>query len=108
MEEAHQRIRELRTEREPWQRSDATLAHYADARGVATEDGAAIFRVAGATQLVQIAGEARELLAAVRSYGNVVMLNVPAGDPVGDAMREVGGSVSVRQREMVLDLTSRG
>ena len=37
VEEAHAHIRELRTEREPWQRSDATLAHYGDARGV--DDG---------------------------------------------------------------------
>ena len=108
VEQAHARIRELRTEREPWQRSDATLAHYDDARGLATDGGAAIFRLAGAAQLVQIAGEARELLPAVRSYGNVVILNVPADDAVGDAMRELGGSVSVRQREMVLDLTGRG
>ena len=36
------------------------------------------------------------------------MLNVPADDAIGDAMRELGGSVSVRQREMVLDLTGRG
>ncbi|HEX7310019.1 MAG TPA: GNAT family N-acetyltransferase [Gaiellaceae bacterium] len=108
VEQAHARIRELRTGREPWQRSDATLDHYDDARGVATDDGAAIFRVAGAAQVVQIAGEPRELLRAVRSNGNVVMLNLPAGDPVGDAMRELGGSITVRQREMVLDLTGRG
>lgn len=108
MEQAHARIRELRTEREPWQRSDATLAHYADARGIATDGGAAIFRLAGAAQIVQIAGKPRELLQSVRSYGNVVMLNLPASDPVGDAMRELGGSVSVRQREMVLDLANRG
>jgi GNAT superfamily N-acetyltransferase len=108
VEQAHARIRELRTEREPWQRSDATLAHYGDARGVEADEGAAIFRVAGAAQVVQIAGEPRELLRAVRSYGNVVMLNVPEGDPVGDAMRELGGSVTVRQREMVLDVAGRG
>jgi hypothetical protein len=36
------------------------------------------------------------------------MLNVPEGDPVGDAMRELGGSVTVRQREMVLDVAGRG
>jgi GNAT superfamily N-acetyltransferase len=108
VEQAHARIRELRTEREPWQRSDATLAHYADARGVETDEGAAIFRVAGTAQVVQIAGEPRELLRAIRSYGNVVMLNVPEGDPVGDTMRELGGSVTVRQREMVLDLAGRG
>ena len=108
VEQAHARIRELRTERDPWQRSDATLAHYADARGIETNAGAAIFRVAGAAQIVQLAGEAGELLKSIRSHGNVVMLNVPAGDPVGDAMRELGGSASVRQREMVLNLAARG
>ena len=108
VEQAHARIRDLRTKREPWQRSDATLAHYGDARGVETDEGAAIFRVAGAAQVVQIAGEPRELLQAVRSHGNVVMLNLPAGDPVGDAMRELGGSVTVRQREMILRLANQG
>jgi len=108
VEQAHARIRELRTAREPWQRSDATLAHYADARGIETDEGAAIFRVAGAAQVVQIAGEPRDVLRAVRSYGNVVILNLPAGDPVGDAVRELGGAVTVRQREMVLDLAGRG
>jgi GNAT superfamily N-acetyltransferase len=108
LEQTHARIRELRTEREPWQRSDATLTHYGDARGVETDEGAAIFRVAGAAQVVQIAGEPRELLQAVRSHGNVVMLNLPAGDPVSDAMRELGGSVTVRQREMVLRLANQG
>jgi hypothetical protein len=48
------------------------------------------------------------LLRAVRSHGNVVMLNLPAGDPVGDAMDELGGSVTVRQREMVLRLANQG
>jgi hypothetical protein len=57
---------------------------------------------------MQIAGEPRELLRAVRSHGNVVMLNLPAGDPVGDAMDELGGSVTVRQREMVLRLANQG
>jgi GNAT superfamily N-acetyltransferase len=111
VEQAHARIRELRTEREPWQRSDATLAHYADARGIETDEGAAILRinrVTGAAQVVQIGGEPRELLQAARSYGNVVILNLPAGDPVGEAVRELGGAVTVRQREMVLDLASRG
>lgn len=108
VEQAHARIRELRTEREPWQRSDATLAHYGDARGLEADGGAAIFRVAGAAQIVQIAGEAHELLKTVRSHGNLVILNVPAEDSTGGAMRELGGSVSLRQREMVLDLTGRG
>jgi GNAT superfamily N-acetyltransferase len=108
VEHAHARIRELRTEREPWQRSDATLAHHSDARGIETDEGAAIFRVTATAQVVQLAGEAKELLRTVRSHGNVVMLNVPTGDAIGDAMGELGGSVTVRQREMVLDLAGRG
>jgi GNAT superfamily N-acetyltransferase len=108
VEQAHARIRELRTEREPWQRSDATLAHHSDARGIQTDEGAAIFRVTATAQVVQLAGEAKELLQTVRSHGHVVILNLPAGDPVGDAMRELGGSVTVRQREMVLDLANQG
>jgi hypothetical protein len=32
------------------------------------------------------------------------MLNVPADDPAAEAFRDLGGSVAVRQREMVLVL----
>ena len=35
---------------------------YDDARGLETDDGAAVFRVTGPAQLMQIAGDARELL----------------------------------------------
>ena len=42
--EAHEKVRERRTEREPWQRADASLAHYDDARGVVTDRGAAVYR----------------------------------------------------------------
>src|SRR3954453_12282778 len=38
--EANARIRALRTAREPWQRSDATLAHYDDALGLEAGAGA--------------------------------------------------------------------
>jgi hypothetical protein len=104
VERAHARLRELRTTREPWQRADATLANFTDARGIETDQGAAVFRVAGAVQLVQVAGAARELVQTVRSHGDTILLNLPTDDPVADALRELGGGVMIRQREMVLEL----
>src|SRR5579884_812793 len=40
--DAHARVRQLRASREPWQRADGTLAHYEDARGLVTAEGAAV------------------------------------------------------------------
>jgi GNAT superfamily N-acetyltransferase len=108
VEQAHERIRRLRTTREPWQRSDATLAHLTDTRGLETTRGAAVFRVGAAVQLVQIAGEARSLLQTVRSHGNVILINLPTDDPIAESLRALGASITVRQREMVLELPNRG
>src|SRR5262245_2842413 len=103
--EAHARVRELRTVREPWQRADGTVANYANARGVATEGGAAVYRVGGAVQLVQIAGEGlHELVRAIRAHGSVSVLNLPEDDPVAEVLRDLGASVALRQREMALTL----
>jgi hypothetical protein len=103
--QAHARIRALRTEREPWQRADGTLAHYDDALGLETANSAAVFRPAGSMQLVQIAEEdATELLRTIRARGTVYALNVPAGDEAAEALRELGAAVAVRQREMLLKL----
>ncbi len=103
-EQAHARVRELRTTREPWQRADATLAHFTDALGIESDTGAAVFRVTGTVQLVQIAGAARELLQTVQSHGDTIVLNLPTDDPAADTVRELGGAVMIRQREMVLEL----
>jgi GNAT superfamily N-acetyltransferase len=106
---AHERIRRLRTAREPWQRADETLAHYDDALGLETSGGAAVFRAAGGVQLVQIAGgDAAELLRTMRSRGEVSALNVPVGDPAEDALRELGAVAALRQHELVLDLQTPG
>ena len=103
--EAHARIRELRSGREPWQRADGTLAHYSDASGLVTDAGAAVYRRPGdAVQLVQIAGEAEPLLRALRAFGPVSVLNLPQDDPAAPVLRELGGSVVVRQHEMLLEL----
>ena len=102
--EAHARIRELRSWREPWQRADETLAHYVDARGLAHDDAAAVFRPGATVQLVQLAGPAEPLLRALRRLGPVSMLNLPAHDAAAAVLRRLGGIVAVRQHEMLLEL----
>jgi GNAT superfamily N-acetyltransferase len=104
-EEAHARIEELRADREPWQRTDGTLAHYADARGLVTADGAAVYRQLGENvQLFQIAGDSEPLLRALRTLGRVSLLNLPEDDPATPVLDSLGGAVVVRQHEMLLEL----
>ena len=102
VEQAHSRIRSLRGTREPWQRADATLAHYADARGLETDAGAAIFRVAGCRADRPDRRRRNGAVADRPVLGDVIILNLPAEDPAAAALRELGGSVTVRQREMAL------
>jgi ribosomal protein S18 acetylase RimI-like enzyme len=103
--EAHAQIRELRTGREPWQRADGTLAHYADAHGLTADGGAAVYRrPTEHVQLLQIAGDAAPLLRALRALGPVSMLNVPLDDAVAPALRQLGAAVTIRQHEMLLEL----
>jgi GNAT superfamily N-acetyltransferase len=102
--EAHARIRELRTEREPWQRADETVENYGDARGLETDQGAVVFRGGTAVQLLQLAGDAEALLSALRRLGTVSVLNLPTDDPTAAALRSLGATVVVRQHEMLLDL----
>jgi ribosomal protein S18 acetylase RimI-like enzyme len=104
-EEAHARVRQLRTGREPWQRADGTLAHYSDAHGLVVTGGAAVYRRPGENvQLVQLAGEAGSLLRALRTLGPVSVLNLPEDDPTASVLRELGATVVVRQHEMLLEL----
>ena len=102
--EAHTRIRELGDERAPWQRADETIANYGDARGLATDDGAALFRAGGAVQLLQVAGEAEPTLGFLRGLGAVSVLNLPQDDPAASALLALGATVVVRQHEMLLEL----
>jgi ribosomal protein S18 acetylase RimI-like enzyme len=107
--DAHSRTRALRQGREPWQRADETLAHFDDMRGLETEAGAALFRVTGVVQLLQIAGgDSEELLRALRGEGTVSVLNLPVDDPAANSLRALGATPVVRQREMVLDLEPQG
>jgi GNAT superfamily N-acetyltransferase len=104
-EAAHARIRELHARREPWQRADETLANYADAQGLATDQGAAVYRQRGeSVQLLQIGGDAEPLLRALRTLGAVSVLNVPEDDPAAATLQDVGAAVVVRQHEMLLEL----
>lgn len=88
----------------PWQRADGTLAHYDDVRALATETGAMLFCLRSSAQLQQYTGEPEPLIRALRSFGDVYILNLPADDPAAKVLRELGGSVTVRQHEMLLDL----
>ena len=102
--EAQALIRELRSGREPWQRADQTVENYGDARGLATDGGAALFRGESSVQVLQLAGEAQPLLDALRRRGAVSVVNLPEDDPAAAALRSLGAAVVVRQHEMLLDL----
>ena len=102
--EAQARIRELRNEREPWQRADATIENYGDVRGLVTESGAALFRATAAVQALQLAGAAEPLLRRLRRLGAVSVLNLPVDDPAAGTLPSLGAKVVVRQHEMLLDL----
>jgi ribosomal protein S18 acetylase RimI-like enzyme len=107
--QARTRVRALRREPEPWQRADGTLDHFDDLRGLETDGGVAVFRVGDVVQLLQIAGDdTDDVLRTLRGHGTVSVLNLPADDPAARSLRELGASVTVRQREMVLDLQGQG
>lgn len=105
--EAHAWIRGRRSERDPWQRDDASLAKVAAPRGLRVDGAAAVVHVAGGrVSIVQLAGRAaalRKLLTGARSLAEALsVLNLPAGHPAGEALAGLGGRVDVRQHEMVL------
>jgi ribosomal protein S18 acetylase RimI-like enzyme len=105
---ANERIRATRRAPEPWQRDDETLLHYEDLRGLTSETGAAVFRATqGRVVLMQFAGDdeaARATLDSLRALGPVSVFNVPEDDPIAAALRDLGGRVDLRQREMRLPL----
>jgi GNAT superfamily N-acetyltransferase len=89
---------------EPWQRADGTLGHYDDVRGLVTDSGAMLFCVRSSAQLQQYTGDPEPLLQALRTFGDAYVLNLPVNDPAASVLRELGGSVVVRQHEMRLGL----
>jgi GNAT superfamily N-acetyltransferase len=95
---------ELPSQHEPWQRADGTLANYDDVRGWVTDSGAMLFCVRSSAQLQQFTGEPEPLIRALRTFKDVYILNLPADDPAAAVLRDLGGTVTVRQHEMVLEL----
>ena len=89
---------------EPWQRASGTLANNEDVRGFVTDTGAALFGVGSIVQLLQYTGESEPIVSGLRTFGDIMVLNLPADDPAAAVLRELGGTVTVRQHEMVLDL----
>ena len=89
---------------EPWQRADGTLAHYDDVRGLVTDSGAMLFCMRSSAQVQQYAGDPEPLLRALRTFGDGYVLNLPADDPAAVVLPDLGGSVVVRQHEMLLEL----
>jgi GNAT superfamily N-acetyltransferase len=112
LDEAHARIRERRLAPEPWQRADETLAHARTLEpppaGLIADGGAAVYReTPQAVSIVQIAGDERAteaLLITLRARGAVNVLNLPDDEPAAAALRNLGGRVAARQREMALRL----
>jgi GNAT superfamily N-acetyltransferase len=89
---------------EPWQRAAGTLANYDDVRGWVTDTGAMLFCVRSSAQLQQYTGDPEPLIQALRTFKDAFVLNLPADDPAAAVLRDLGGTVTVRQHEMVLDL----
>jgi len=102
--DAQARIRELGSTRAPWQRADETVENYGDARGLSTDEGAALFRGGSSVQLLQVAGEIEPFLRLLRGLGAVSVLNLPEDDPAAPALRSLGATAVIRQHEMLLDL----
>jgi GNAT superfamily N-acetyltransferase len=89
---------------EPWQRASGTLANSDDVRGWITDTGAMLFCVRASAQLQQYTGDPEPLLRALRTFKDAFVLNLPADDPAAAVLHDLGGTATVRQHEMVLDL----
>jgi ribosomal protein S18 acetylase RimI-like enzyme len=108
-EKAQARIRRERTEREPWQRADETVAKFEDVEGLESDRGAILFRRTGEriSLLQGVAADddaARELLEGLPNATGLQWLNGPAGDPFNSAIESLGGTCAHRQHEMLLTL----
>ena len=99
-----------RSDREPWQRDDASVAHLGDVQGLMVEGAAALVRIAGGhVSVLQLAGRPdalRALLAGARGLGQSLgMVNLPAGHAASAIFAELGGHVEARQHELELRLS---
>jgi GNAT superfamily N-acetyltransferase len=89
----------------PWQRQDRSLPDGFER--LETDGGSAVVRVAGArVSVLQLEADgeepARRLLAAARSRGESLhYVNVPQGDPASAALAALGGTLELRQLELL-------
>jgi ribosomal protein S18 acetylase RimI-like enzyme len=89
----------------PWQRADPSLP--ADYERLEVDGAAALVRVAGSrVGVLQLAAEddraAARILAAARGRGELLhYVNVPEGDPATRALARLGGSLDLRQHELL-------
>ena len=109
LQQAQERIRRQRTEHEPWQRADETVANLDEVEGLEAEGGAVLFRTKGGrTSLLQgVARDeaaARGLLQALGGAMPLQWLNGPQGDPFNAAIDALGGTLAHRQHELLLRL----
>ena len=109
LEQAQERIRRERQEREPWQRADETVAHLNEVEGLEGAGGAILFRTnGGRTSLLQgvahAEAAARGLLQALGAAMPLQWLNGPEGDPFNAAIGALGGTRVHRQHELLLEL----
>lgn len=110
LEQAQARIRRDRTEREPWQRADESIAKDESVEALESDDGAILFRRAGerVSLLQGVAADAdaaRELVESVPAGGAALSwLNGPEGDPFNAAIASLGGTKAWTQHEMLLEL----
>jgi hypothetical protein len=105
--EAHAYIAAHRASREPWQRSDAALAHMDDLRALMVgEEATVIYRLDGETiTTLQIAATdessaADALRAAAAGDRDLRLSNAPPDDPASRALERIGARSVVTQHEM--------
>jgi ribosomal protein S18 acetylase RimI-like enzyme len=108
--QAQERIRRERREREPWQRTDESVANFENVEALESDAGAVLFRRTGEriSLLQAVATDeaaARELLLALPAEATSLQwLNGPSGDPFNAAIESLGGALAWRQHEMLLRL----
>jgi ribosomal protein S18 acetylase RimI-like enzyme len=107
LEQAQERIRRERTEREPWQRADESVANLDEVHGRESDGGAVVLRTKGGrTSLLQAVAPdqaaARALLEALGDAMPLQWLNGPEGHPFNAAIAALGGTLVHRQHELLL------
>jgi ribosomal protein S18 acetylase RimI-like enzyme len=110
LEQAQERIRRDRREREPWQRADESVAHLENVEALENDHGAVLYRrtddrISLLQAVADDEGAARNLLQSLPPEATSLQwVNGPSGDPLNAAIESLGGTLAWRQHEMVLRL----